>query len=1096
VNTYKKQLWAGLIIGGALLLALPACTGTPATPTAAPEPTATATPAASPTPTATPDPAGFIEKADEKVWQSDLDGAAELYQQALDMQPDYAPAYIGLSQVKLWRSTLSYQEALEYAQKAVESDPENAMAHATLAYIYALQDDADKALESAEEAATLEAENAYVQAVLTRAYLADRRYDQAQEAIEKAYALDPESVYVLLALGKVYRETADFPRALAAYEQIAALKPEFFNAYQSLGWFKLEQERYDEAEAAFNRSIELLPDNLDAMIGLSRLYSERHDYKTAASWLDKAEALELEKAAVYLQRSALYRLQEDYDDALEQLDQAAELEPDNYTIQTAIGFVYLSKMECSRAEREFQGLIEQRPRVAIGQIGLGFAKLCDSDVSKALSYFRKAVELEPYSSWGHQGLGSAYSLQERWEESGEAYVEAIRLSPAPASIHNFLGQWYLGQEMLEEAEVEYQLAADLNPYSQDALVGLAQTLLSENQEARALTVIQDAVALDEHDMEAQRMLGTLMVIQGDYEAGAGVVERVLEEDPEDAYAHYILGIAYCQMGEYQDAKKELKTFQTLSGVEENWIFENLLAVLDKGFTLSEDKAVAEMLKIFEELTEVKADIVVGETGEGPRMITITVPLSAEDVNAEDLTPLYSKIGMVAAVAGLRVPQIDPPLAGGALMVYERSGKPQFTVRVTLDNLQRFFYGWFGGDSFVSTLEFTQILASGPQTPLRNVERQIAEIRELDFTTAVPSEVMSKDELREHFAEGIDQEDREAIKNDAAMLALLGLIDSSQDLEKVLLEVQTEQTAGFYTPDDDKFYVLETEEQSSADQTVIAHEYVHALQDQHFDLAALTDDASDDDRRLAFRALLEGDATLSTVLYANEYVPAIDLLSLVESAGGIESEAMDSSPMVIQETLLFPYDAGLGFVKALYDRDGWESVNAAYAAPPQSTEQILHPERYWDEDAPKPVTLGNLADDLGGTWKELDSDVMGELGLRLTLATHVGPVAAAQASEGWGGDRYTLLQTGEEHVLILKTLWDDEDEAVEFFKLYRTTMAHQKDYRQDVPVLVGEMSEYWWLADAECVYTTQDGKNVTILVGDTREAVEQVLEAMQ
>jgi len=477
-------------------------------------------------------------------------------------------------------------------------------------------------------------------------------------------------------------------------------------------------------------------------------------------------------------------------------------------------------------------------------------------------------------------------------------------------------------------------------------------------------------------------------------------------------------------------------------------------------------------------------------------MTITVPLSAEDLDPDESAQLYSKIGMVAAIAGARVSQIDPPVAGGVLMLYEWSGTPQFTMRVSLDDLNRFFYAWSSGQQFASALEFSQILTSGPQTSLRNVERYIAEIRELDFTAAVPSEVITKDEFRAHLAEDIDREERAAIENEETVLNLFGLIDPSQNLEEVLIDVQTEQTAGFYTPEDDKFYVLEAEEQSATDQTVIAHEYVHALQDQHFDLAALTDVESDDDRRLAFRALVEGDATMSTILYADEHVPVIDMLSLMSSAGGIESEAIESTPMVIQETLTFPYDAGLEFVNALYKRGGWEEVNAAYESPPQSTEQILHPERYWDGDNPQKVSLDNLAGKLGDAWEELDNEVMGELGLRLTLATHTGPVVALQATEGWGGDRYALLQTGEDYVLVLSTLWDDAEEATEFFKLYRVMMAHRSEFLQDVPAFVGEVSDYWWLAEGNCVYAVQKDDQVVILVGTTREVVAQVHAVVQ
>jgi len=1101
VNIYKKSTWFVFLLSCICFLALSAC-NTDATPSVTPTPeptataTATATPLPTPTPTPTPDPATFVEEAEAKFWQSDLEGAVALYQKALDVQPDYAPAYVGLSILETWRLPMEDETNLSYAQKAVEAAPEDAMAHAVLAHVYTEKEKVTEALEAARKATDLDPQNAYAQAVLSQAYLLDRRYEEAQKAAEAAYDLDPESVYTLYALADVYMKTADFPRARAIYEQTVALKPAFYGTHDTLAWFWLQRERYDAAEAAFNKALELAPQSLNTMLGLARIYVARHDYESAEAWLEKAEALELGKKSVYLERGYLYSQQEEYDKALEQLNQALKLLPDDYDTRMAIGSTYLDKDECSRAEREFQSLTEAQPRFADAYIGLGYAKLCADDATKALTYFRKALELEPYSAWPHQGMGTAYAMQERWEESDAAYVEAIRFSPAPASLHIRLGQSYLNRDKTDEAEAEYKLAAALDPYSQEALLGLTQILLNQYQEAEALTTVQDAVALDASNKKAQYFLGLLTVLQGEPENGAAILEDLLDKEPEETYAHYFLGIAYTEMGRYRDAKKELETFQALSGSQQGYTLQNLIAALDKGFKLSDDKAIEQMLEFFDQFIDVKPEIVIGETGDATRAMTITIPLTAEDLKADNQMALYRDIGIVAAIVGLRVPQIDPPVEGGVLMLYTRSGKPQFTVYSSLENLKRFFYGWLDGEQFVTSLEYSRWLASGSQTSLREIERQIAEVRELDFEAAVPSEMITKDDLRAHISEGIDHQEHEALKNDEAMLELLGLIDPALDLEEVLVDVQTEQTAGFYTLEEDKFYVLETEEQTAADQTVIAHEYVHALQDQHFDLAALDDAESDDDRRLAFRALLEGDATLATLLYANEHVLAIDLLNLMTSVGGVEDEVLETTPMFIQETLAFPYAAGLEFVSALHDRGGWEEVNAAYEAPPQSTEQILHPERYWDKDAPVEVSLSDLASKLGSAWKELDNDVMGELGLRLTLATHVGPAVAAKASEGWGGDRYVLLQTGDAYVTALKMTWDSEKEATEFFRLYRAMVEHRSDFVQDVPSLVGEIDEYWWSAENNCIYATQKSEQVILLVGTNRDVVAQVLSVMQ
>lgn len=170
------------------------------------------------------------------------------------------------------------------------------------------------------------------------------------------------------------------------------------------------------------------------------------------------------------------------------------------------------------------------------------------------------------------------------------------------------------------------------------------------------------------------------------------------------------------------------------------------------------------------------------------------------------------------------------------------------------------------------------------------------------------------------------------------------------------------------------------------------------------------------------------------------------------------------------------------------------VDEAYDAPPQSTEQVLHPERYREEDVPREVALPDLAAELRGDWQEVENDVLGELGLRLALAEHMAPAAAMLAAEGWAGDRYALLQhgSGGAVVLVMRTYWDDQDEADEFWALYRVCMDHRVGYSEDVRELIGEVHSRWWLSEEGSVFARQEDRYVTIILGPDEETVNQVL----
>ena len=124
--------------------------------------------------------------------------------------------------------------------------------------------------------------------------------------------------------------------------------------------------------------------------------------------------------------------------------------------------------------------------------------------------------------------------------------------------------------------------------------------------------------------------------------------------------------------------------------------------------------------------------------------------------------------------------------------------------------------------------------------------------------------------------------------------------------------------------------------------------------------------------------------------------------------------------------------GLAFADTLYQQGGWPAVDAAYDRLPESTEQILHPEKYLAEEGPKPVEASVTVDDLGDGWTERRADSVGELGISVWLESSAGPAVAAEAAAGWGGDRAVLLEGPDEAWLLSwLTSWDTPADAEEF-----------------------------------------------------------------
>jgi hypothetical protein len=195
--------------------------------------------------------------------------------------------------------------------------------------------------------------------------------------------------------------------------------------------------------------------------------------------------------------------------------------------------------------------------------------------------------------------------------------------------------------------------------------------------------------------------------------------------------------------------------------------------------------------------------------------------------------------------------------------------------------------------------------------------------------------------------------------------------------------------------------------------------------------------ADIDACLAQRALIEGDSALIAEQWYRTFGGSTQVFEATSACGWL-APAADIPSLALVPTLLFPERSGVEFARALFLKAGWAGVDLAYANPPLSSEQVLHPERY-PKDTPRPPEYPDPAPSLGEGWTTEDSGTLGEWHTRLVLQAHLTPDVARQAAEGWDGDRYTLLVNPnlEAQALVLHTRWDSVRDAHEFSTAFRT-----------------------------------------------------------
>jgi hypothetical protein len=335
--------------------------------------------------------------------------------------------------------------------------------------------------------------------------------------------------------------------------------------------------------------------------------------------------------------------------------------------------------------------------------------------------------------------------------------------------------------------------------------------------------------------------------------------------------------------------------------------------------------------------------------------------------------------------------------------------------------------------------------------------KIESVLGVKFKTPPKLEVRSRDEVRAFLLAKLREPDmQKQLANQESIYKMLGLVRDTMHLADFYVKILTEQIMGFYDPKTKVLYVVDGAPEEYVGITIM-HELIHALQDQYVSLDSLEHISGDDDRQLVAQAVVEGQAT-----YQQAYIMAGGSGNIAaQLPGGWESirqmirEAQTtqpvfaSAPMVIQETLLFPYINGSDFVRRFTARHRGE---LPFADLPVSSEQLMHDSAYFVQprDVPSEITLPKIP----GTVEENN---FGEFGTRLYIYAHTKDQdASIRASNGWDGDRFALVKTPAGDALAWVTVWDRPGDASEFMSAMDQVMRERFNVR---PRVTGERRHF-------------------------------------
>lgn len=391
-----------------------------------------------------------------------------------------------------------------------------------------------------------------------------------------------------------------------------------------------------------------------------------------------------------------------------------------------------------------------------------------------------------------------------------------------------------------------------------------------------------------------------------------------------------------------------------------------------------------------------------------------------------------------------------------------------------------------------------------EVPLTNLLEEItlvvSKARGLSFKAPVKHGVKTKTELRDYLQKLLREEvPQEKLRAYQKALVKFGLIPADLDLESFLLELYTEQVAGFYDWRTKSLYLI-GDTPAELLKIIVAHELTHALQDQYVGIENLPSikEKNNDDRLLATQALLEGDAMSVMVDYVliptgQDSTALPDLSPFIRDFVGLMGgQLMAKAPPYFQYNMLFPYLNGLTFIQQLRQSGGWDMVDRALKEPPMSTEQVLHPEKYLvQRDPPTFVSLPSLSRELGPGWVYLDKNALGEFNTAFLLqSASGGPGGESQElARGWDGDLYQVYeeQSSGKVALVWFTTWDSPKDAQKFFKDYSALLVKKYGVR----ATASEAQHLLFYHQGEAIYIEWRGLDVLVLEGVPQGSLDPV-----
>lgn len=279
-----------------------------------------------------------------------------------------------------------------------------------------------------------------------------------------------------------------------------------------------------------------------------------------------------------------------------------------------------------------------------------------------------------------------------------------------------------------------------------------------------------------------------------------------------------------------------------------------------------------------------------------------------------------------------------------------------------------------------------------------------------------------------------------VNTSQTVFEVFGLANPGSDFTSLYQNLWLDPNGTFYQPEKD-FIAITGFDFSTYQKYSFAQAYVQWLRDSQFsftDSGLYPPCVFPTDSCLAALALVKGEASFTAWQWAQQNMDANAQDELDNATKKYFIVPVLSPSPAMQATHLFPYEQGFTFAREIFQAGGWDTVNALYANPPQTTEQILHPSKYLQGEVGETISYTDLAEILDEEWHPVFQGTLGEwttyqiLSSSTNNRTRLDAPSAEAAAAGWNGDFAQVFTTRSgNRILVGHWKWDTPDDAVAF-----------------------------------------------------------------